>query len=115
MTRNDNPVSLEVWENIFNDPNRKAEGDKRAEEEAVLRKGKQEILTDFHQKCAKRRKVRIEAQAFRHTVAGVAAGAVALFVGCGGIGWLAWVLGVAGVVLCLVGSYGFGCAYEARR
>ena len=103
------------WEGIVNDPARKADGDKRAAEEAILRSEKHEILADFHQKCAKRRKGRIEAQAFRHTVAGLAAGAVALFVGYGGIGWLAWVLGVAAVALCLVGSYGFGCAYEARR
>ena len=103
------------WEGIVNDPERKAEGDKRAAEEAFLRKDKREIFADFHQKCEKRRKGRIEAQAFRHTIAGLATGAVAFFVGCGGIGWLAWALGVVAVVLGLVGSYGFGCAYEARR
>lgn len=101
-----------AWDCIFNDPTRKAEADKRAEEEARLRMDRQEILADFHEKCAERRKDRIEGQAFRYTVAAMAIGAAAWFVGDGGIGWLAWVLGAGAVVLGLIGSYGFGRARE---
>ena len=103
------------WEDIVNDPARKAEGDKRAAEEAILRKNKKETLAAFHKKCAERRKVRIEAQAFRYTTAALAICAVAIFVGTGGIAWLAWILAAASVVLGLIGSYGVGCAYEKGR
>ena len=103
------------WGNIVNDPARKVEGDKRAAEEAILRQNKYEILAAFHKKCAGRRKVRIEAQAFKYAIAALATGLVAFFVGTGGIGWLAWTLAAAAVVLGLIGSYGFGCAYSARR
>lgn len=100
------------WDGIINDPERRAAADQRAAEESKLRMNRQEILADFHDKCAERKKERIEVQAFRYTVAALAAGAAAWFVGDGGIGWLAWVLGVGAVVLGLIGSYGFGRANE---
>ena len=100
------------WDGIVNDPARRAAADQRAAEEAKLRMNRQEILADFHDKCAERRKERIEGLAFKYSVAALAAGATAWFVSAGGIGWLAWVLGAAAVVLGLIGSYGFGRANE---
>ena len=100
------------WDGIFNDPERKAAADMRAADEAKLRMDRQEILADFHEKCAERRKDRIEAQAFKYAVAALASGAAAWFVGDGGIGWLAWVFGAGAVMLAIIGSYGFGRAHE---
>ena len=109
-----NKIEFE-WDSIVNDPAHKAEGDLRALEEESLRAGKQQVIADFRAQCAKRRKTRIETQAYKYTIAALVTFAVAVFVGTGGIGWLGWTLAAVAVCLGLIGSYGFGCAYEAHR
>lgn len=100
------------WDGIVNNPERKAAADRRAAEEASLRMGKDETLAGFHQKLAKRRRERIDIQAFRYALTALGAGVAAWFVGMGGIGWLAWTLGAVALVLGLISSYGFGRANE---
>ena len=100
------------WDGIVNDPERKAEADKRAAEQAASAKDKKEIFADFYKNETERRKGRTTIQAIRYTVAALATAAVAWFVGAGGIVWLACALGAIAVSLGLIASYGFGCAKE---
>lgn len=100
------------WESIVNDPERRAAADQIAAEEAKLRMNRQEILADFHEKCAERRKERIEGLAFKYSAAALFSGGIAWIVLSGGIEWLGCVLGAVAVVLGLIGSYGFGRANE---
>ena len=92
------------WEGVKNTPERQEAADKRAAEAA----DKREFLSDFHQQCAARRKVRIEITACRYSTGALAAGVAAYFAGNGGIGWLAWVLGGMAALMGLIAAYGFG-------
>lgn len=104
----ENKVSMSEWEwdGVLDTPERRAAAEKRAAEKM----DKQEFLSDFHQQCAARRRNRIEVMAYRYTAGALAAGAAAYYAGSGGIGWLAWVLGGAAVVLGLIAAYGCGKA-----
>ena len=106
---NHEPCEFE-WDGIVNDPERKAEADKRAAEQVAS--DKKEMFVNFYYEEAKRRKGRTTIQAIRYTVAALATAAVAWFVGAGGIVWLACALGAIAVSLGLIASYGFGCAKE---
>lgn len=100
------------WEGVMNTPERQEAAEKRAAEAL----DKREFLSDFHRQCAARRKNRIEITACRYSTGALAAVVAAYFAGTGGIGWLAWVLGGAAVVLGLIAAYGFGkaCGMSCR-
>lgn len=104
MSENKVNMSEWEWEGVMNTPERQEAANQRAAEA----EDKQEFLSSFHQKCAARRKVRIEITACRYSTGALAAGVAAYFAGTGGIGWLAWVLGGVAAVLGLIAAYGFG-------
>ena len=106
---NHEPCEFE-WDGIVNDPERKAEADKRAAEQVAS--DKKEMFANFYSEEAKRRKGRTTIQAIRYAVVALATAAVAWIVGTGGIVWLAWVLGAVAVSLGLIASYGFGRVKE---
>lgn len=112
MSENKVNMSEWEWEGVMNTPERQEAADKRAAEA----EDKQAFLSSFHQKCAERRKIRIEITACRYACWALAAGVAACFAGNDGIGWLAWVLGGAAVVLGLIAAYGFGkaCGMSCR-
>lgn len=106
MNENNATMSEWEWEGVMNTPERQEAANQRAAEV----KGKQEFLSSFHQKCAARRKIRIEITACRYCTGALAAGVAAYFAGAGGIGWMAWVLGGVAAVMGLIAAYGFGKA-----
>ena len=75
---NHEPCEFE-WDGIVNDPERKAEADKRAAEQVAS--DKKEMFANFYFEEAKRRKGRTTIQAIRYTVTALATAAVAWFVG----------------------------------
>lgn len=104
-----------VWENIFEDPARQENVDNRIAAENRRRAEREERLCQFHQANADRKRSRMEVQACRYATGALAAGAVAFLVGDGGIGWLAWILGIIAACLALISCFGFGRINEMDR
>lgn len=101
-----------VWEEIIDDPARRAAADRRAEEAAEKDAGKEAFLGSFYEKRQRHRKEQTQIRAFRYSCAALAAGLVAYFVGHGGIGGLAWFLAAVAAIMAMIAAYGFGKVAE---
>lgn len=111
------PMSEWEWEGVVNSLRHKKEGDQREAERKIAAEAKananskeKEMFANFHEERAQHRLERIQIDAARYGVAAVLAGVLAYITGTNGISWLAWLLGIAGGVLAIVSSFGFGIA-----
>ena len=100
------------WEPVVNAPEHQADADQRAAASEVEDADREALLTNFHERCEKRRRERTQISAFRYAVIALACGLLAYACSYYGINWLAWTIGTAASIFAIISSYGFGRVHE---